>query len=473
MSEVKQRSLIPADLNEGQQEAYIQMRAFLEAHGQTMYLLEGYAGTGKTYLVGKILRYIKEKHTNWRIAVTAPTNKAVKVLMRSGSINDSKVKFQTIHKLLGLKEEITADGKQIFTRNKYEECSIEEHHVIIIDEVSMLNDDLFQEIQQYAGIVKIIFMGDPAQIPPVGREDCIPFKEDGREKYKIQRYLLTEIMRQTEGNPILAAGFALREDLNNPSSPIPKVTDLNENGHGLDFVKFSDPAGRARLSDLLEEYFVCPEFKGDSDHAKVIAWRNKTIGKMNHIIRSLIYKGHQAEGLPIAKIMDGEKLVANKPIMDKYNIMLFTTNDEFEVVESDILYRTIASETDSIRIGYYHATVEYYDIRGSRQRRKIDILHEDSAEQFDMVLQGLKKYAIKQKGYDAKKAWVKYYEFMRQFADVGYNYAITCHKAQGSTYTNVFIVEDDIDTNQNVFERNRIKYTAYTRASNVVFVIKS
>ena len=88
-------------------------------------------------------------------------------------------------------------------------------------------------------------------------------------------------------------------------------------------------------------------------------------------------------------------------------------------------------------------------------------------------MKGLKAYAITKKGYDAKKAWVKYYEFMRQFADVGYNYAITCHKAQGSTYKNVFIIEDDIDTNQNIFERNRIKYTAYTRPTDKLFVIKS
>lgn len=423
MSDVKPRNLIPADLNEGQKEAYIQMRSFIESHDNRMYLLEGYAGTGKTYLVGKLLRYVKEAHTNWLIAVTAPTNKAVKVLMRSGNINDNKVKFQTIHKLLGLKEEITADGKQIFTRNQYEECSIEEHNLIIVDEVSMLNDDLFKEIEQYSGSVKIIFMGDPAQIPPVGREDCIPFKEDERKKFKIDRFLLTEIMRQTEGNPILKAGWSLREDLNNPSSPVPRQTDLNEDGHGLDFIDFGESAERNRLSQLFEEYFVCNEFKDDADHAKVIAWRNKTINKLNHIIRSLIYKDCE-----LTKIMDGEKLVASKPIMDKYKIMLFTTNDEFEVSEFEVLSKTYATDTDSVRLKYYHATVEFLDMRGAKQSRKIDILHEDSSVDFDRVLASMKKAAIKQKGFEAKKLWVTYYGFMRQFADVSYNYAITCHK---------------------------------------------
>lgn len=470
MSEkVKERSLIPADLNDGQKEAYVQIRSFLEDFiSSDMYLLEGFAGTGKTFLVSKILRYIKDKHPNWRVAVTAPTNKAVKVLMRSGNMNDPKIKFQTIHKMLGLKEQITADGRQVFVKDTYEKGSIEDYHVVVIDEVSMLNDDLFQEVEQYSGQIKIIFMGDPAQIPPVGKDDCIPFKEDMRKKYGIRRYLLTEVMRQTEGNPILKAGFSMREDLTNPSSPVAKVTELNEDGHGIDFVNFGNPEDRQRLSLLLEEYFVSKDFKSNADYAKVIAWRNKTINRMNSIIRHLIYKD-----MDLAKIMNGEKLVANKPIMDKFNVMLFTTNDEFEVESYDVLTRNVATDSLTVPLQYYNADVVYYDLRGGRQSRKIDILHEDSRGDFDRMLKSLKSDALTKKGYDAKKAWVKYYEFMRQFADVGYNYAITCHKAQGSTYRNVFILEDDIDANLNVFERNRIKYTAYTRPVEKLFMVRS
>lgn len=432
-----------------------------------LYITDNYVVTHNTYLVSKILRYIKDKHRNWKVAVTAPTNKAVKVLLRSGNINDPKVEFLTIHKLLGLKEEITNDGRQIFTRNKYEDCNIESHDVVIIDEVSMLNDDLFKEVEQYSSYVKIIFMGDPAQIPPVGRDDCIPFKEEEREKYGIDRFLLTEIMRQTEGNPILKAGFELREDLNNPGSPIPRRNDLNEDGQGIEFIDFGSDEERQRLKRLFSEFFVCKEFKLDPDHAKVIAWRNVTIRRLNDTIRALIYNSKD-----LSRIMLGEKLVANKPIMDRYKIMLFTTNDEFEAIDYEVLHRTYATDEDSVRLEYYHATVEYFDLTGRRQKRKIDILHENSAEAFDEVLLSLKKDALSKNGLTAKKAWVRYYDFMRQFADVGYNYAITCHKAQGSTYRNVFVIEDDFDMNRNVFERNRIKYTAYTRPSEKLFIVK-
>lgn len=459
--------MIPADLNDGQKEAYKQMIDFLETRRGDMFLLEGFAGTGKTYIVGKLISYLKERRPGWVIGVTAPTNKAVKVLMRSGSIGSKKVKFQTIHKLLGLKEKITAEGKQIFERDTWENSSMDDYNVVIVDEVSMLSDELFSEIFQHSANVKVIFMGDPAQIPPVGKEDCIPFKEDMRDLYNIKRYRLTQVMRQTEDNPILAAGFAIREDLNNPGFHIPKQTSLNSNGHGIEFIDFSSETDRARMTILLEDLFTSDDFDNDPDHAKVIAWRNNTVNKINKLIRNIRYKGQE-----ISKIMKGEKLVANKPIVDNYNIMLFTTNDEFEVADYEIRTRRYATDEEAVRLDYYHADVEYVGINGKRQRRKIDILHESSQPAFDQILTDLKRSALTKKGYDAKKAWQSYYAFMRQFADVAYAYSITAHKGQGSTYKNVIIMEDDIQTNPNVFERNRIKYTAFSRPTDKLYLVR-
>jgi ATP-dependent exoDNAse (exonuclease V) alpha subunit len=72
-----------------------------------------------------------------------------------------------------------------------------------------------------------------------------------------------------------------------------------------------------------------------------------------------------------------------------------------------------------------------------------------------------------------KSLWVKYYKAQQAFADVAYNYAITAHKSQGSTYKNVFVIEDDIDFNTNIVERNKIKYTSYTRPTDKLFIFKS
>ena len=77
---------------------------------------------------------------------------------------------------------------------------------------------------------------------------------------------------------------------------------------------------------------------------------------------------------------------------------------------------------------------------------------------------------IEKKGRD--RSWLDYYDFLRNFADISYGYSITCHKSQGSTYNTTFVLEDDIDVNLNVVERNRIKYTAYTRSSKKVYILK-
>ena len=67
--------------------------------------------------------------------------------------------------------------------------------------------------------------------------------------------------------------------------------------------------------------------------------------------------------------------------------------------------------------------------------------------------------------------WGKFYEAKRMFADIGYNYAITAHKSQGSTYETAFVVESDIDIQRDIENRNRIKYTAFTRPSKRLVII--
>jgi hypothetical protein len=100
----------------------------------------------------------------------------------------------------------------------------------------------------------------------------------------------------------------------------------------------------------------------------------------------------------------------------------------------------------------------------------IEILHEDSQEDFTRLANILKNRAIQKKGKD--KSWIHYYTFLRRYADISYGYSITAHKSQGSTYNTTFVLEDDIDMNLDIVERNRIKYTAYTRSSKKLYVLK-
>jgi exodeoxyribonuclease-5 len=186
---------------------------------------------------------------------------------------------------------------------------------------------------------------------------------------------------------------------------------------------------------------------------------------MNNLARKVIY----GEDSLKAKILIGEKLIANNPVIEN-NDILFNTNDEFSVVNFKIKEAKFKMEEECIVLQYYETGVSYLNDDGKELVLYIDILHENSESGFQVLANHLKKNAIEKKGKE--KSWIKYYEFLRRFADVSYAYAITAHKSQGSTYQAAFVLEDDIDVNINVIERNRIKYTAYTRSSNKLYVLK-
>jgi hypothetical protein len=194
---------------------------------------------------------------------------------------------------------------------------------------------------------------------------------------------------------------------------------------------------------------------------------------MNDLIRNVIY-GEESKR---SKILAGEKLIANNPIIQEGMIIL-NTNDEFSVVDyvvkTDELRFMLSKNPDDdpvdISLKFYDAKVVYLNDNDEEIFEDIEILHEDSEAEFKKFANVLRLRALERRGAD--KTWLHYYNFLRRYADVSYSYSITAHKSQGSTYNTTFVLEDDIDMNLDVIERNRIKYTAYTRASKKVYVLK-
>jgi exodeoxyribonuclease-5 len=472
MSDIKNKKPIIdiSVLNDDQKNAFERLRDFIhDKKNEDIYVLKGWAGTGKTFCVSLLVRYVldvMQPEKSWyKIAVTGPTNKSVRVIKKSTGILSHRVSFNTIHKMLGLTERITSDGKQEFVNQGDFRPPIESIKLLIIDEVSMLSDDLFHEIIKYRGKIKIICMGDPAQIPPVGRPDCIPFRDELADSYGIKTVDLKTIMRQKKGNPIIDTSVKIRENLENPSIDTGTISNITDSGDGIEFLNLSSPDIRENFQSILDNYFNSEKFKSDPEYAKIIAWRNKTVLTMNNLARKVIY-GDESLG---SKILIGEKLIANNPIIEN-NEILFNTNDEFTVENFKIKSSKFKIDEENISLKYYETGVSFIDDEEKKLMYYIDILHEDSQFDFDRILGGMKKTAIEKKGKE--KTWVKYYDFLRRYADVSYAYAITAHKSQGSTYTTAFVLEDDINVNINVIERIRIKYTAYTRSSNKLYVLK-
>ena len=457
-------------LNKDQAAAFEILRNFIyDKKDDSIFVLKGWAGTGKTYCVSILVRYVLDviyPDKNWyKIAVTGPTNKSVRVIKKTTGLKNPRVSFQTIHRLLGLTEKITQDGQQEFVNKGDFVPQIQKTKLLIIDEVSMLNDELFHEILRYRDRVKIICMGDPAQIPPVGKPDCIPFREEFYSDFGIKTVDLKKIMRQKGDNPIIDTSVTIRNNLEDAYLNTGRESLLNPNGEGIEFLNLNSVETRDNFTDILSKYFNSDRFKEDSEYSKIIAWRNKTVETMNNLVRKVIY-GDESLG---SKILVGEKLIANNPIIEM-NQILFNTNDEFTVEDFKIKKEKVKVEGEEAILKYYEAGVGFLDDDDKKVVYYIDILHEDSESYFNVLGNKLKKVAIEKRGKE--KSWIKYYDFIRRFADVSYAYAITAHKSQGSTYETAFVLEDDIDVNINVVERNRIKYTAYTRSSKKLYVVK-
>ncbi len=438
----------------------------------TMASLKGFAGTGKTFLVSMIVEYLLATiKQDYKIAMTAPTNKAVKVLNNTGQFHNPNLEYKTIHSLLGLKEVITPFGEQKFVQEKTEDATVGEYNLVIVDEASMLADELFNYLVPYtmSSGVQLIFVGDPAQIPPIGQDESLPFNSKCVKDNLILEWQLDTIQRQAEGNPIIATTMRIRNALNRPNVLPTRETEYDP--ETMDGVYFLNGSDRDIYYKLIETYFNSANFKSDADFMKIIAWTNKTVGIFNTIARGMIY-GNGTDKVP--KLCIGEKLIANKPIQADVaglQVTRFQNNDDFEVLEFEVKR---AGKIGDFYFDYYEVKVEGMTVNGLK-RETIRIVHEDSENDYNQVIKTLAEVAKAQRrgSYEAASKWKEFYRFKEIFADVSYNYAITGHKSQGSTYDNVLIIEDDIDKNRKVTERNRIKYTTFSRPVNKLIVLKS
>lgn len=488
-------------LNEDQLKVFVQIMGFLQnpdPEKAAFFSLRGYAGTGKTYLIGKVAHCI-----DGQVAVSAPTNKAVKVLsdnredlegrvdlldpddVLDNAIKKSNINYATIHKLLALrvkwvypKKGEEGEPKQTLVRKYGASPSVNEYLILVIDEASMFDDDLFVMLnRERSEKLKIIFMGDPAQIPPVNKVDSIPLLKEEREKWNIQDAVLEKIMRQKSDNKILELAYQVRNGRFRDTDPILSRISNKD----VTFYNSMKQSDKSLFITTMVDHFKSDEFDKDSNHCKVIAWTNKVVDLCNEIIRRSIFKSPKLD-----KIMLGEKLIADKPVFNEDREIIFNTSDEF-TVENIRLTTTEYDlpEKGSELLEQLEMEMKGTEIEGVKKKgdftfklydcdvrtfttyipegyiSKIQILHEDSQKAFWYAMKKLKE----------RKNWDEYTRMLERFAMVKYNYAITAHKSQGSTYKIVFLMEDDIDNNRKTLERNRIKYTACTRPKEKLHIL--
>ena len=420
-------------LTESQKSILEQSLRILESSNRLV--ITGKAGTGKTTLVKFLIAELKKQavHRYKYSICSAPTNKAVKVLRDKIDLDFDRNRFCTIHSALRLKRDINpTTGEISFKPDTYSDSiPLEKVSLLIIDEASMVNKDILSYIERNAkNYTKVIFIGDEGQLPPVGEL----FSPVFHAEYPILE--LTEIIRQAGDNPII---------------------NLSRNLHYIRH-RVSDrvEVGGYIFSNSFEQVVTTLAAVNGSDKLKYLSWTNQDVDFVNKKVREAIY------GTP-AKIELGESLIFNTPYGD------FFTNDEVKVNELEVVEKTFTayrkinplynmSNLDTPQYLENTKKLKYYLVNKS-----IYIIHESSENTFSEMKKDMRKKCI-----EKLVNWKEFYEFIEAFADIKYNHAISIHKSQGSTYEQVIINIRNCMLNKDVDERNKLLYTAITRAKELV-----
>mgnify|MGYP006224201363 CR=1 FL=1 len=445
-SKIEEKQIQSIGLTVEQQRAYEQVIDFIENDEGQYFRLSGHAGTGKSFLMTKVIQWLKENE--YKYVVAAPTNKAAKNLTQIARSQGINLEATTVAKLLRLQPTIDLNtGQQTFEFNSEKELELKDYEVIIIDEYSMLDKENFGDLQQAVKgeKTKFIFVGDSSQLPPVKEKEPIVSKHPSIKRSAN----LTQIVRYDGEIVKVAENIRSNPQWNRQTYPFETSAD------GTIIKLNTDDWFREALKHFKQEEWLI-----NADYVRIIAWRNKTVDKYNQAIREGLY-GENVEQLVVE-----DRLIAKKPVFrslpggrKREKKIILNNSEECKMIEAPKM-----NYNEQYKWEFYQVKVRT-DEGGIIELR---ILTEEAEEKRQKKLKQLAKRAIEEENYaEKKKRWVMYFELDELFDNLAYAYALTCHKAQGSSIDNVFLLVSDMYYCQ---DKQKIIYTGLTRAKKCCYV---
>lgn len=391
------------------------------------FTLKGYAGTGKSYSITLLAKAKLPDGSPMfkpsQICFTAPTNKAVKVLrnyLDGAGLQSSP--SRTIYSLLGLSLQANGEVKEL--AKPEEPVDLSGYKVIIVDEASMVNRFLMDAIREAAADwnVPFIFMGDPAQLPPVGEITSPVWKvTKGAELTTVMRY----------GNSMLDLATNIRKVVDHPTPSIKIETNA--------------PVFRWGKADWLNQIEANLELF-QTGEAKVIAWRNVTVDAHNAYIRKLIF-GPEAKK---STWLPNDQIVARAPLKDLDGNTFMQNAEEAKILEVAIGNHPRHREFEIFNLLVEHESGKKFTVRTLTPTGNFHV--SNRLNELSMEAKGGKKWK-----------WREFWELKDAFHDVRHAYAWTSHMSQGSSVRKVFLDLEDIMLNRNRAEAFRSLYVACTR----------
>lgn len=471
---------LPFSLNDQQKSALYELEKFIEDYG-TEITLSGYAGTGKSTIIGIFSKWLDHRIGRGNIVYTAPTHRANVITKQ----NNPNANVYTLSALFGFTpdtdiamEQGSLDLRELEFRSK-NQVKYEPGQLIIIDEASMVQDGLYEYIQKIVAKdgVSVIYVGDSAQLRPV-KSDHISkvFTSDG-----VPQITLTKVER-TGDNPILKEATRLRQ-----GEGLSYQTDINDKGQGVLYT--SDDAV---IDENLKQIVSSEEFNADPLHFRVLTATNVAVSAYNSKIRSLRY-GKFAKPFVKGDIIMGYSNKLRKPdgsykLVNSGDYVIQNITDttvKFKTDKGDIEFKAFKLSirpTGSTIMDDFQITVidknepdsklfeivEYKDrlwrmAKEAKQNKQISKYRDlvQMAFNIDNELNITKNLEDNQGRLKIRKA-------------IDYGYAQTVWKSQGSTYSKVLILSNEIDTfgyGKDVMQlRNELRYVAVSRAKNFVII---
>ena len=471
------RRLKPSEaiLTDDQQTAAERFELWLtEENAGVPFVLSGYAGSGKTFLSMRLLRQVEATGLCW--TVVAPTHKAVGVLRHSLDLEGLHPTWypSTIHRLLRLKLRRQGD-RELCESTEQTSAALEHLGLVLVDESSMVDSSLLAIALQCAHPFKtrLVFVGDPAQLPPVGEADSPVFSM----KRAITASLKQVVRHQ---GPVLQLASCLRDGRLPCELPplMPTVrTELGQVGvlnRSSWLIKAQDGLRRAAASD-------------NPDAARILCYTNRKLDALVPHARRAIH-GDMADQMAV---LPGEVLISRTAVMAPASRDGGETGEEpdlvlgsnREVVVEDVtpercdlaefgftgeaqmaiagFETVIETVTARVRSGELELSLRLQPPSGSAARQRLD-----------GVLQGLRIQARDAGKRGGRPLWRRYFLIRDAFASLGPAAVLTVHRSQGSSFGEVYVA-DDVFWPQDLVLRRQLAYVAVSRAQEAVWMTGS
>lgn len=447
-----------------QQEAFGALALFLQIFQQDhVFILTGYAGTGKTSIISALVNTLPK--LNKRAVLLAPTGRAAKVMtFYSGRT------ALTVHKKIYRKE----NAATVDLRFKLAE-NLQEDTLFIVDEASMINnqgqtffsqgvlDDLVRYVQS-GKRCSLMFVGDTAQLPPVGLLESPALDSDYLNRefgLDVSGYELTDVVRQQKDSGILFNATAIRE-----------MIRLDDQTHAYAYPQFVTNGFRdlfRMTGDRLIEGLHYAYDNYGLENTMVICRSNRSANLYNqHIRNQILFRDEEITGGDLVMVVKNNYYWLSQH--DEKNTG-FIANGDMAVI------RKVSNVHEMHGARFADLYLEFMDNNQGdavRCRVLLDSLYTDAPslpqsqqqELYEHIAEDYADIPRKKDRLEAIKSDPYYNALQLKFA-----YAITCHKAQGGQWPVVFVDQGYLTDEMLTTEFMRWLYTALTRATQQLFLV--